>query len=39
MKANHKQAAVKLTVSKIGTHVMVRVVNKYTLMVSSAYNN
>ena len=29
MKANRKQTAVKLTASKIGTHVMVRVVTKY----------
>ena len=29
MKANRKQNAVKLTESKIGTHVMVRVVTKY----------
>ena len=29
MKANRKQTAVKLTATKIGTHVMVRVVIKY----------
>ena len=29
MKADRKQTAAKLTVSKIGTHVMVRVVTKY----------
>lgn len=29
MKANRKQNAVKLTASKIGTHIMVRVVTKY----------
>ena len=29
MKANSKQTAVKLTASKIGTRVMVRVVTKY----------
>ena len=33
MKANRKQNAVKLTVSKIGSHLMGRVPN----MVSSAY--
>ena len=34
MKANHKQTAVKLTASKIGTHVMIRVIPN---MVNSAY--
>ena len=29
MKVNRKQTAVKLTASKIGTHVMVWVVTKY----------
>ena len=29
MKATHKETAVKLTASKIGTHVMVLVVSKY----------
>ena len=29
MKANRKQTAVKLTASKIGTHLVVRVVTKY----------
>ena len=29
MKANRKQNAVKLTASKVGTRVMVRVVTKY----------
>ena len=29
MKADRKQTAAKLTVSKIGTHLMVRVVTKY----------
>ena len=29
MKANRKQTAVKLTASKIGTQVIVRVVTKY----------
>ena len=29
MKSNHKQTAVKLTASKIGTHVMVQLVTEY----------
>ena len=37
MKANRKQNAVKLTASKIGTHVMVQVVTKYGIYVSSTY--